>query len=162
MAKVAAFKLAPEHLDPAWPATEEQDSAPAITARIDQALRYGGNWTARPWTWASNAWMERTWAKHGQLIVQRLGAASSWYAEQQRVPAVVRGALRVLRGVQLALADVFVLPSTLAGWCQFLDLARGSGLKFGELEEAAVYWWDRNLPPNLLSAARENEPIAAK
>ena len=162
MAKVAAFKLAPEHLDPAWPATEEQDSAAAIEARIDQALRYGGNWTALGWTWASDAWMERTWARHGQRIAQRLGAASSWYAEQQRVPAVVRGALRVLRGVQLNQAEVFVLPPTLAGWRQFLDLASASGLKFGELEEAAIYWWDRKIPRNLLSSARENEPIAAK
>lgn len=105
--------------------------------------------------------MERTWAKHEPRIVQRLGAASSWYAEQQRVPAVVRGALRVLRGVQLNQPDVFVVPPTLAGWRQFLELAPASGMKFGELEEAAVYWWDRKLPRSLLSSARENE-LAAK
>ena len=78
------------------------------------------------------------------------------------MPAVVRGVLRVLRGVQLNQAEVFVLPPTLAGWRQFLDLSSASGLKFGELEEAAIYWWDRKIPRNLLSSARENEPIAAK
>jgi superfamily II DNA or RNA helicase/predicted RNA methylase len=151
VAKVAAFKLAPEHMDPAWPATEEQESGPAIEARIEQALRYGGNWTALGWTWASDGWLERTWARHGARVVQRLGAASNWYAEQQRVPGVVRGGLRVLRGVQIHQAEVFVLAPTLAGWRQFLELAPASGLKFGEIEEAAVYWWDRKIPRDVLA-----------
>jgi hypothetical protein len=99
--------------------------------------------------------MERTWAKHGPRVVQRLGAASSWYAEQQRIPAVVRGGLRVMRGVQLVQPDVFVLPPTLAGWRQFLDLALTAGMKFGEIEEAGIYWWDRRIPRTLLSAGRE-------
>jgi superfamily II DNA or RNA helicase/predicted RNA methylase len=161
VAKIAAMKLLPEHLDVAWPADEEGDAAAAVEARIDQALRYGGNWTALSWTWASDAWMERTWARHGASVVRRLGSASSWYAEQQRVPAVVRGGLRILRGAQLVGADV-VLPPTVAGWRQFLELAPASGLKFGEIEEAGVYWWDRKIPRDLLSSTREAEPIAAK
>ena len=56
---------------------------------------------------------------------------------------------------------MFVIPPTLAGWRQFLDLAPASGLKFGELEEAGIYWWDRKIPRNLLSAAREGQAEAA-
>ena len=55
-----------------------------------------------------------------------------------------------------------VVPPTLAGWRQFLDLAPASGLRFGELEEAAVYWWDRKIPRTLLSAGREIDAAAAK
>lgn len=63
--------------------------------------------------------------------------------------------LRVLRGVQIAQTDVVVLPPTLAGWRQFLDLAAASGLKFSELDEAGAYWWDRKIPRDLLSSARD-------
>jgi hypothetical protein len=84
-------------------------------------------------------------ARHGQRVVQRLAAASSWYAEEQRVPVVVRGDLRVARGIQIGQSDGFVIPPTLAGWRQFLDLAPASGLTFGELEETGIYWWDRKI-----------------
>lgn len=93
--------------------------------------------------------------------MQRLAAASSWYAEQQRVPVVLRGELRVGRGIQIGQPDAFVLPPTVAGWRQFLEMAPGSGLKFGEIEQAGVYWWDRKIPRTLLSAAREGEAEAA-
>jgi hypothetical protein len=159
--KVAALGLAPEHFDPTWPENEDADSAQAAEQRIEQALRYGGNWTGLGWTQTSDAWLERTWARHGQRVVQRLAAASSWYAEQQRVPVVVRGDLRVARGIQIGQGDGFVIPPTLAGWRQFLDLAPTSGLKFGELEETGIYWWDRKIPRNLLSAAREGQAEAA-
>jgi superfamily II DNA or RNA helicase len=148
--QVAAFKLQPEHFDVAWP-DEEREAAQAAEHRIEQALRYGGNWTGLGWTLASDAWLARTWATHGARIVQRLAGASSWYAEQQRVPAVVRGALRVLRGVQIGGADVVVLPPTLAGWREFLALAPASGMRFGEIEEAGVYWWERKIPRDILS-----------
>ena len=83
--------------------------------------------------------------------MQRLAGASSWYAEQQRVPAVVRGVLRVVRGVQIGGADVVVLPPTLAGWREFLALAPASGMKFTEIEEAGAYWWDSKVPRNLFT-----------
>ena len=159
--KVAAQGLAPEHFDPDWPEDEEAQAVQAAEARIDQALRYGGNWTALGWTLASDGWLERAWARVGARVVQRLAAASSWYAEQQRVPVVLRGELRVGRGIQIGQPDAFVIPPTLAGWRQFLEMAPDSGLKFGEIEQAGVYWWDRKIPRNLLSAAREGEAEAA-
>jgi hypothetical protein len=159
--KVAALNLAPEHFDPTWPEGEEAEAHQAAEARIDAALRYGGNWAAIGWLTASDGWLERAWARHGQRITQRLAQASSWYADQQRVPVVVRGGLRVARGIQIGQPDVFVLPPTLAGWRQFLDLAPATGLKFTELEEAGTYWWNRKIPRNLLSAAREGQAEAA-
>ncbi len=130
---------------------EEREAAQAAEHRIEQALRYGGNWTALGWTLASDAWLARTWATHGARVVQRLAGVSSWYAEQQRVPAVLRGVLRVVRGVQIGGADVVVLPPTLAGWREFLALAPASGMKFTEGEEAGVYSWERKIPRDLLS-----------
>lgn len=47
-----------------------------------------------------------------------------------------------------------VLPPTQAGYAEFLRLGPASGLKFTELEDAAVFWWNRGIPRNLLSAAR--------
>lgn len=94
--------------------------------------------------------------------MQKLSQASSWYAEQQHVPVLVRGELRVARGAALGSPEVTVVPPTLAGWRDFLALAPASGLKFAELEQAGLYWWDRRIPRTLLSAAREGEAQAAK
>ncbi|MEZ5333598.1 MAG: hypothetical protein R2991_16545 [Thermoanaerobaculia bacterium] len=150
--KVAAQGIRPEHLDQPWPA---EDDGAAVKARIESALRYGGNWPALGWSWASDAWLERVWAAHGADVVWHLAKATSWYAEQQRVPVVVRGALRVGRGVQIGQGEV--VPPTRAGWQRFLKIAPGSALMFGELDEVAGYWWDRKVPRDLLSrdASRE-------
>lgn len=160
--KVAAMGLAPEHVDAEFPEDEEARTDAAVALRIDQALRYGGNWTALGWTWASDAWLARTWARFGDKVVERLGQASSWYAGQQHVPALKAGGLAILQGAALRGSDVVVLPPTLAGWRDFLAMAPASGLKFGELEQAGLYWWDRRIPRTLLSAAREGDALAAK
>ena len=62
---------------------------------------------------------------------------------------------RVGRGLQIAQGEV--LPPTVVGWRRFLDLAPASELIFGELDEAATYWWDRKIPRNLLSAQPSRE-----
>jgi hypothetical protein len=74
------------------------------------------------------------------------------------VPAVVRGVLRVVRGLQIGGADVVVLPPTLARWREFLALAPASGHKFRKIEEAAVYWWERNIPRDVLVLRDERLP----
>jgi hypothetical protein len=160
--KVAALGIQPEHLDPTWPEDEEARTDGAIATKIDQALRYGGNWTSLGWTWAADDWLGRAWARFGDRVVQKLAAASSWYADQQQVPVIVRGELKVARGAVLGSAEVTVIPPTLAGWRHFLELAPASALKFGELDQAGTYWWDRRIPRTLLSAAREGEAVAAK
>ena len=87
-------------------------------------------------------------------MVWFLARATSWYAEQQRVPVLVRSVFKVGRGIQVSSAED-VLPPTLHGWRRFLELAPGSGLKFAELDECAAYWWDRKLPRGILADARE-------
>ena len=153
--KMALQGIQPEHIDPAWPDDDEARTDGAVAARIDQAPRYGGNWTTLGWTWASDDWLARAWARFGDRVVQKLAQASSWYAEQQQVPVLVRGELKVSRGAVLGSSEVTVIPPTLAGWRHFLELAPASGLKFGELDQAGVYWWDRRIPRTLLSAAKE-------
>ncbi len=160
--KIATMGLQPEHMDAVFPEDEEARAAEAATLRIDQALRYGGGWPGLGWTWAGDGWLARIWARHGAKVVQKLAQASSWYAEQQHVPVLIRGELRIARGAVLGSADVTVVPPTMAGWRDFLALAPASGLKFGELEQAGLYWWDRRIPRSLLSAAREGEAQAAK
>jgi len=160
--KVAALGIEPEHLDADFPEDEDARTEAAIALRVDQALRYGGNWSALSWTWAGDTWLAQAWARFGVKVVERLASASSWYAQQQQVPALQAGKLAILRGASLSGADVVVLPPTLAGWHDFLAMAPASGLKFGELEQAGLYWWNRRIPRNLLSAAREADAIAAK
>lgn len=150
--KVVEVGIRPEHLDQPWPA---EDLAASVAARLDTALRYGGNWPALGWTWASDAWLERVWAAHGGEVVSLLAKATSWYAEQQRVPIVDGDELRIARGVQIAAAPV--LPPTVAGWRELLRLAPASRLKFGELDEVATYWWDRRVPRGLLSRESPRE-----
>jgi hypothetical protein len=154
--KVAAMGIAAENLAVVWPGGEEAETDVAVVARIESALRYGGNWPALGWaSWASDAWMERVWAKHGAAIVAKLAATTSWYAEQQRVPLEVGGKLRIARGLEIGRAGV---PApTLSGWRQFLVVAATSGLRFGEIDACGVYWWDRTVPRTLLSAFGERE-----
>jgi len=159
--KVAALGLQPEHMGAVFPADEEGQADRATKGRIDSALRYGGDWTALGWSWASDDWLGRTWAKHGPGVVGKLARASSWYAERQHVPMLRRGVLEIGRGGALSQADV-VLPPTEDGWRDFLSLAPDAGLKFGELDKAARYWWDRSLPRTLLSDARHEARRAAK
>jgi hypothetical protein len=160
-AAVAALGLQPEHMGAVFPADEEGQADRATEGRIDSALRYGGDWTALGWSWASDDWLGRTWAKHGPAVVGKLARASSWYAERQHVPMLRRGTLEIGRGGALSQADV-VLPPTEDGWRDFLSLAPDAGLKFGELDKAARYWWDRSLPRTLLSDARDEARRAAK
>lgn len=53
-------------------------------------------------------------------------------------------------------ASTTPLPFTLAGWREFLRLAPSSGLTFTELRQTANFWWERKIPQNLLSSARDD------
>ena len=74
------------------------------------------------------------------------------YASQSGPMLVIDGALHVASGADLR--GSFLLPPTLAGWKQFLELAPESGLKFTELAQAGSYWWDQSIPRDLLTAAK--------
>jgi hypothetical protein len=78
---------------------------------------------------------------------------SPYYADDQRVPIVVGGTLRIAKG--RAVVDGNVIPPTEAGWARFLSLAPASGARWGELAEAGGWWWGRKIPRDLLSSARD-------
>ena len=87
-------------------------------------------------------------------------ASCPWYAERQKVPVVLDGRLVVANGQTLRRGAV--LPPTRAGWREFLTLAPGSGLKFTEIEDCGLYWWERRIPRDLLSKGRrESEALDA-
>ena len=150
--QVVALGLEPGHLDPAWPVDEDAQTDKAVTSHIASQLRYSGSWPSLGWTLASDAWLHVVWMRHGPQIVEAMAKASSWYAQQQKVPVVIDGALRVASGAHLR--GAVVLEPTLAGWQHFIELAPDSGLKFTELAQAGEYWWDRKIPRDLLAAAR--------
>jgi hypothetical protein len=143
--KVAAFKLQPEHLDPAWP-DEEREAAQAAdrgasTRRCATAAtgrRSGGRW-------ASDAWLsadvgeargaDRAAAGGGVELVRGAAAGAGGRAR----------VLRVVRGVQIGGADgraaadaggVAAVPGAGAGVGAEVHRDRGGG----------VYWWDRKIP----------------
>jgi hypothetical protein len=151
--EVPALGIKPEHLALPWPSEDDPRTEAALGPRIDQTLRYSGSWPALGWAWASDAWIERHWPRAVDRVVQRMGEVSSWYAERQKVPAVVDGKLEIASGP--ALRGGALLPPTRAGWREFLALALASGLKFTELEDCGLYWWERRIPRDLLSAARK-------
>jgi len=157
LTQLAALKLEPGNLEPSWPGDDEARTEQAITERIRGELRYSGSWPTLGWMLASDAWLARVWSRHGGQVVEQMVNVSSWYAQQQRVPVVIDGGLRVASGSHLR--GAFVIPPTLEGWKQFLELAPASGLKFGDLAQAGEYWWDRKIPRDLLSAGRA---LAAK
>jgi hypothetical protein len=152
--QISALKLEPGHLEPEWPEDPRADQA--IEEHIDQQLRWGGSMASLNWKLATDAWLTRTWTQYGQRVVQHLAGARSWYAQSQKVPAVVRGKLRIAQGALLQSPELVVLPPTDAGWKSYLELAPASELKFTELDQAAEYWWDRRIPRDLLSKARKD------
>lgn len=73
----------------------------------------------------------------------------AWDAHDQHVPQVWRDApMSIGRGGALGRGEV--LPPTSTGWQRFLALAPATKLKWGELNEAADYWWGRAFPKGLL------------
>ena len=124
-----------------WPIDEDAQTERAVTAHVASQLRYSGSWPSLGWTLASDAWLHVVWMRHGPQIVEAMAKASSWYAQQQKVPVVIDGSLRIASGAHLR--GAVVLEPTLAGWQHFFELAPDSGLKFTELAQAGEYWWDR-------------------
>ena len=152
LTQLAALKLEPGNLEPVWPGDDDARTEQAVNERINRELRYSGAWPTLGWTLASDAWLSRIWERHGGHVIEQMANASSWYAQQQKVPVVIDGGLHVAAGSHLR--GAFVIPPTRAGWKQFLELAPASGRKFGELAQAGEYWWDRKIPRDLLAAAR--------
>jgi hypothetical protein len=160
MEQVSALNLEPGHLEPEWPEDPRADQA--IVEHIDQQLRYGGSFASLSWKLATDPWLTKVWQQHGSRIVKHLARARSWYAQNQKVPALVKGKLRIAQGAVLESSEVVVLPPTEAGWQSYLELAPASEMKFTELDQAGEYWWERRIPRDLLSKARTEAEAKAE
>ena len=158
--QVAALKIEPGSLELDWPEDDDVATQGALPELVDQQLRYSGSWPSLGWAWAADAWLERHWPRIAPRVINRLASVRSWYAEGQKVPALVRGELKVARGAALESPELTVLPPTLAGWERFLELGPAAGLKFTELDDAGEYWWGRRVPRDLLSKARKEAEAA--
>ncbi|HGG58231.1 MAG TPA: hypothetical protein ENK31_10585, partial [Nannocystis exedens] len=62
------------------------------------------------------------------------------------LPMLVDGKLTIADSVP---AGATLIPWTPAGYGEFVGLALGSGLKWGELDQVARRWWDRSFPRGL-------------
>ncbi len=145
--------LLPEHLDPKdWPTDDLQRADDELPRLIRQQLGWAGDWPRLGWHLAPEAWVERAWQQFGSLVLRKLASVSQWYARAHHVPALQGEQLRIVRGAELG--AVQALPPGDAGWQRFLELAPASGLKFGELEAAGLWWWQRRIPRDLLSRSR--------
>ena len=98
---------------------------------------------------ATDSFAERQWARWGVEIVKAAASTGGW-ASNFQAPAIRNGQLVI--GLTPPFSSV--LPPTDAGWREYLRLAPRAGIKFQELAQAGLFWWDRRIPPDLLSAAR--------
>jgi hypothetical protein len=136
-----------------WPADEHAFTLRTVRDRLARNLRYNGDWPALGWHLAPDTWTERLWGELGQEVIEAMSRASYYEARAQKVPVVAPAGLQVAYAAVIhGTAGITPYPPTDAGWRAFLEAARVSTLKFGELQEAARYWWSRSVPRNLLSA----------
>jgi superfamily II DNA or RNA helicase len=145
--------LLPAHYGVDWPADEHAFTLRTVRDRLARNLRYNGDWPALGWHLAPDTWTERLWGELGQEVIEAMSRASYYEARAQKVPVVAPAGLQVAYAAVIhGTAGITPYPPTDAGWRAFLEAARVSTLKFGELQEAARYWWSRSVPRNLLSA----------
>ena len=141
--------MKPEYIDPHWP----EDDAEGVAKSLETEMGgYGERWGNLAWTKANEAWRGQAWASHGPVVLDGLRKTRGFYVEKQKVPVVSRGKLRITHGAGIPQSGT--LPPTKEGWARFLALAPSSELTFGALQEAAVFWWGRSAPRNLLSKAK--------
>ena len=123
-----------------WPTDDEERTIKATKERMDQGLRYLGDWSQLGWHLAPDAWAERMWGLLGAEVLASPGAAPSYTQTRILLPVVGQSGLRVVNGQAAWPAGLTVLPPTSAGWTTFLAMAPSSGLTFTQLSEAARYW----------------------
>ena len=138
----------PREGGPMWPDDDDARTGAAIEKKIEEVFRYGKFESLR-WRGASDVWLEKWWPRFAQKIAD--GLAGSYHEE--KVPVVDAEGLAIASGRELRGASL--VPPTRAGWQRFLELAPASGESFSTLRDVGLSWWDRKVPQNLLSAARE-------
>ncbi len=147
--------IQPRHMGASWPADDEERTIKATKERMDQGLRYLGDWSQFGWHLAPDAWAERMWGLLGADVLATLGGAPSYTQSRILLPVVGQSGLRIVNGQAARQAGLTVLPPTQGGWSTFLAMAPSSGLTFTQLSEAARFWWSSPIPRSLLSAGKE-------
>jgi hypothetical protein len=137
---------------PMWPEDDDTRTAAAIEKKLEDAIRHR-TFESLGWKGASDAWLEKWWPRFAERITE--GLASSFRGI--KVPVVDEEGLAIGSGAELR--GAVVLPPTRDGWQQYLELAPKSGESFTTLREAGLSWWDRKIPPNLLS--KEKTPASS-
>jgi hypothetical protein len=164
-AKVSLAEGARWGIKPAGMETDEWEGWAGDNEAVDAlftrniASQYG--WTDQStmedanWHLASDAWLTGMWQRNGDALIKHFAEVASYYAAKQQVPLVVSGVLEVARGPRLVAAGAVALPPTRVGFATFLKLGPASGLKWGDLDQAAKGWWGLSIPRDLLSKARK-------
>ena len=136
-----------------WPADDQAGIDTAMTDKWLHRFRHGDGitsaWRELGWMHATDGFAEKQWARWGAEIVKAAASTGGW-ASNFQAPALRNGQLVI--GLTPPFSSV--LPPTDAGWREYLRLAPRAGIKFQELAQAGLFWWDRRIPPDLLSAAR--------
>jgi hypothetical protein len=150
---VQNLRLRPEHATTAWPEDDDEKMERQMRSLLPRFSRYGAAdaWKDLGWSRASGAFVHKAWAKFGADIIDAMRSAG-WSAKELKVPVATAGVM----SIGISGAHDTVIPPTDAGWEDFLRLGPESRAKWGELEEAGLFWWGRKIPRDLLAAARES------
>jgi len=136
--------LPAEAVMPACPDAQEVDEW--VLRGLAQAVQ--GGWGGAHWHLAPDAWREANWPRAASTVAKALGGYGNRGAD---LPARAGASgLRVLPGYEInptwGVSPDTLFPPTEAGWAEFLERAKESGLKWGELDRAASWWWRRRMP----------------
>ena len=129
-----------------WPADDDAETDLALSRAIARL----SSWEHLRWEGASEAFVERWWARRGASIAEQLARKAG---DEERLPLVVDGELQLKGGP--ALRDGALLPPTGEGWQSYLNLAPTSGEPWTSLRDVGDLWWGRKVPRDLLARAPE-------
>jgi hypothetical protein len=161
LAQVVKEDLKPEHLADAWPADDDDQIADMMRTRLLPRLAQGGIavdvWNEElAWHWASDSFVERQWPRFGDRIIEGWRRLPSHWLAGLKVPVITNGVL----SIGLLRAFDTVLPPTNAGFAEFMQLALPAKASWGELSDAARFWWGRTIPRDLVAVREKSEKKA--
>jgi hypothetical protein len=128
------------------PDENEAELEAVLDAHIGRTLGKLDTYAELQWRGASDAWLARWWPRVEKRVRKALAQSSA----EEKYPLVAGGKLTLASGDELN--DGELLAPTVAGWQRFLELAPATKLKFGELRDAGLTWWERRIPRGLLAA----------
>jgi hypothetical protein len=163
---LAKYDLRPEHRDAAlasWPA-EDAPLANAMRGQIDGFYRGPDGWRKLGWAHATDAFVERAWARFGEETLKRMETFVA-SAMPFRVPVLFDdGVIGFGLGPRAGRRPTRVFPPTGAGWEEFLRAAVAGDKLPGSSGRSAVaefgyWWWGRRTPRDLFRAAEFAEAV---